>query len=143
MNVGQVTLVFSDRVANGFSLLNFVTIQNVYNYSEGDAGSTYLTITTPTPVMASSTDGSGRTMLVTLTSFDLNALKLNSLLLNSAPNIYLTARYNLTHTLDGSGVVPYLPTVEVEQRTALKIREFTADDTSPLCLFFGLDLSKG
>ena len=142
-HLGQVTLVFSDRVADRFSLLDFVTIQNTYNYSTGHPALTYLAITTPTPVLASPSDGSGRTMLVTLTSVDLNALKLNSLLIKSAPNIYLTVRYNLTQTVDGSGVVPFLPTVAVEQRTALKIREFTADDTAPSCLFFGLDLSQG
>ena len=140
INVGKISIVFSDTIAAGFSLNGFVTIQNSYNYSEG---STYLALTTDSPSEISPFDSTNRTVVVPLSQSDLNSFKLNYDLLHSAPNLFLTVNFNLTYTLNGGGVVPFLPTVEVANRSALLITEYTPDGTPPRCLSFGLDLSSG
>jgi len=142
INEGQLSIVFSEAVDPNFLIANRMAIQNVYNYSS-TATITRLVLQTTSSAELSTSDATGRTVFVTLSAYDLNSFKLNSVLLASATRLFLTADYNLTRASDGGGIVPYLPTTELENRTALIVRELVEDFSPPTCLYFGLDLSRG
>jgi hypothetical protein len=144
LNSGKLTMVFSEPVEADFSLNDRVAMQSVYDASDVRPSeiTRYVLTTTASPDL-SRDDASNRTFIFTLDPFDLNSFKLDPVLRMNATGIYLTASYGLSHAKIGDGVVQYLPTVELENRTALRIREYIEDVTPPVCLYFGLDLSNG
>eukprot|EP01032_Pedospumella_encystans_P017628 gene17628-20082_t len=59
------------------------------------------------------------------------------------PNLFITANFNVTRSLNAGGLQPYLPTVEVRTTNAVRIKRLIKDTTPPDCLSFSIDLNAG
>ena len=133
LNVGNLTLVFSETV-NASSLgVTRVTLQNSLLTSAADFVSYSLTDYPLHPVGSKTFDIDGTVLVISLGSQDLNEIKrLRSLATNSL-NTYLYYTTELVTDMGGNLAYP---------RT-LGVRHITEDTTDPTLLSYGLDLNLG
>ena len=146
MNIGVLRLTFNEPVNPAFSLVG-LRIQDLY-----DDDTNHLEFTTTTQMTA----GAGAMVYVALSAHDMDSLKHSGLVgeplgsvfdlatgTGSMPNLFITANFNVTRSLNAGGLQSYLPTVEVRTTNAVRIKRLIKDTTPPDCLSFSIDLNAG
>jgi hypothetical protein len=134
MNTGAVTIRFTDPVSATFGLFG-LTVQNAIS------GSTYSTTLT-TGGVVNQTDSTGVSFTGILTNKDLSLIKFMGMG-STTTDTFLVVPYGITTALASDTFVANLKSIEKRSSLALMLRSIVVDITSPLCLYFDLNVGLG